>query len=64
MCIASETCRANSVIKTELNNLHQAGPNKTQLLFTIRHIYVITKIIQVATKNFVLTAFQQIFNNI
>ena len=25
----SETCRANSVIKTALNNLHQAGPNKT-----------------------------------
>ena len=29
MCITSETCRANSVIKTALNNLHQAGPNKT-----------------------------------
>ena len=28
MCITSETCRANSVIKTALNNLHQAGPNK------------------------------------
>ena len=31
MCITSETCRANSVIKTALNNLHQAGPNKTHL---------------------------------
>jgi hypothetical protein len=30
MCITSETCRANSVIKTALNNLHQAGPNKTR----------------------------------
>ena len=29
MCTTSETCRANSVIKTALNNLHQAGPNKT-----------------------------------
>ena len=29
MCITSETCRANSVIKTALNNLHRAGPNKT-----------------------------------
>ena len=29
MCITSETCRANSVIKTALNNLHQTGPNKT-----------------------------------
>ena len=27
----SETCRANSVIKTALNNLHQAGPNKTNI---------------------------------
>ena len=24
------TCRSNSVIKTALNNWHQAGPNKTQ----------------------------------
>ena len=32
MCITSETCRANSVIKTALNNLHQAGPNKTHVL--------------------------------
>jgi len=32
MCITSETCRANSVIKTALNNLHQAGPNKTHNL--------------------------------
>ena len=31
MCITSETCRANSVIKTALNNLHQAGPNKTHI---------------------------------
>ena len=31
MCITSETCRANSVIKTTLNNLHQAGPNKTHI---------------------------------
>jgi len=30
MCTTSETCRANSVIKTTLNNLHEAGPNKTQ----------------------------------
>jgi len=29
MCTTSETCRINSVIKTALNNLHQAGPNKT-----------------------------------
>ena len=29
MCITSETCRADSVIKTAQNNLHQAGPNKT-----------------------------------
>jgi len=29
MCITSETCRANSVIKTALNNFHQAVPNKT-----------------------------------
>ena len=29
MCITSETCRANSVIKTALNNLHQADPKKT-----------------------------------
>ena len=38
MCITSETCRANSVIKTALNNLHQAGPNKThyELPFTMR----------------------------
>ena len=28
MCITSETCRAKSVIKKALNNLHQAGPNK------------------------------------
>ena len=28
MCITSETCRAKSVIKTALNNLHQAGPSK------------------------------------
>ena len=28
MCTTCETCRANSVIKTALNNLHQAGPNK------------------------------------
>ena len=33
MCITSETCRANSVIKTTLNNLHQAGPNKTHTIF-------------------------------
>jgi hypothetical protein len=32
MCITSETCRANSVIKTALNNLHQAGPNKTRVV--------------------------------
>jgi len=32
MCITSETCRTNSVIKTALNNLHQAGPNKTRLI--------------------------------
>ena len=31
MYITSETCRANSVIKTALNNLHQAGPNKTHI---------------------------------
>ena len=31
MCITSETRRANSVIKTALNNLHQAGPNKTHM---------------------------------
>jgi len=31
MCITSETCRANSVIRTALNNLHQAGPNKTHI---------------------------------
>ena len=31
MCITSETCRAKSVIKTALNNLHQAGPNKTHI---------------------------------
>ena len=31
MCITSETCRANSVIKITLNNLHQAGPNKTHI---------------------------------
>jgi hypothetical protein len=34
MCITSETCRADSVIKTAQNNLHQAGPNKTH----IRHL--------------------------
>jgi len=28
MCITSETCRAKSVIKLALNNLHQAGPSK------------------------------------
>ena len=28
MCITSETCRAKSVIKLTLNNLHQAGPSK------------------------------------
>ena len=33
MCTISETCRANSVIKTALNNLHQAGPNKTHKLY-------------------------------
>jgi len=31
MCTTSETCRANSVIKTALNNLHEAGPNKTHV---------------------------------
>ena len=31
MCITSETCRANGVIKKALNNLHQAGPNKTHI---------------------------------
>ena len=31
MCTTSETCRANSVIKTAPNNLHQAGPNKTHI---------------------------------
>jgi hypothetical protein len=31
MCITSETCRADSVIKTAQNNLHQAGPNKTHI---------------------------------
>ena len=31
MCTTSETCRANSAIKTALNNLHQAGPNKTHI---------------------------------
>ena len=35
MCITSETCRANSVIKTALNNLHQVGPNKTHNLFSV-----------------------------
>ena len=36
MCITSETCRANSVIKIALNNLHQAGPSKPirRYLFT------------------------------
>jgi len=33
MCITSETCRANSVIKTALNNLHQAGPNNVLYCF-------------------------------
>ena len=28
MYITSETCRADSVIKTAQNNLHQAGPSK------------------------------------
>jgi len=31
MCITSETCRADSVIKRAQNNLHQAGPNKTHI---------------------------------
>ena len=31
MCTTSETCRANGVIKTALNNLHQAGPNKIHI---------------------------------
>ena len=38
MCITSETCRANSVIKTALNNLHQAGPNKTQKFLSLLHL--------------------------
>ena len=32
MYITSETCRANSVIKTALNNLHQAGPNSPYMM--------------------------------
>jgi len=32
MCTTSETCRANSVIKTALNNLHQAGPNNLYMM--------------------------------
>jgi len=46
MFITSETCRANSVIKTALNNLHQAGPNKTHTHKTLCH----TIILSVCTK--------------
>ena len=42
MCTTSETCRANSVIKTALNNLHQAGPNKTHTYTVYQVHYVIT----------------------
>ena len=42
MCITSETCRANSVIKTALNNLHQAGPNKTHILNNL-HVPIVRK---------------------
>jgi len=45
MCITSETCRANSVIKTALNNLHQAGPNKTQIsgFYEIQRMFLLPK---------------------
>jgi len=39
MCTTSETCRANSVIKTALNNLHQAGPNKNHML-SVCHAWI------------------------
>jgi len=44
MCTTSETCRANSVIKTALNNLHHAGPNKTLLILPLRKIFYIRDI--------------------
>ena len=45
MCITSETCRADSVIKTAQNNLHQAGPNKTQIeMQTVNVVYFQRKI--------------------
>ena len=36
MCITSETCTADSVIKTAQNNLRQAGPNKTHINYMFR----------------------------
>ena len=37
MRITSETCRADSVIKTAQNNLHQAGPNKTHTFIVLTY---------------------------
>ena len=59
MCITSETCTADSVIKTAQNNLRQAGPNKTHINYMFRpllcHHQVVLNLQSKCTKQSVCT---------